>query len=429
MNVGILGGGLAGVALRSFLRLDSEILEKESRLGGLCRTFETNGFLYDIGGHILFSENQKLINAIIDVVGNNINYRRRNNKILYKGRYVKYPFENGLSSLDKEEILECLIGYLQNSHTEPKNLMEWFYFTFGDGLADKYLIPYNRKIWKTPLKEMSLEWVKRIPRPPMEDVIKSALGIETEGYLHQLHFYYPSNGGIESLIKGFLGKPANSETNYQVRQIRKRRDSWVVSNGSAEKIYDKLVLTFPLKEAIKCLEAVPLKVSNAVAGLKHNSVRVVLVGINNESLMDKSAIYIPSQDVLAHRVCFMGYFSKNNVPPGTSSLVAEITTNPGYEYHKISDSALTDRVVSDLQGIGIIRRNDIIVTGVTNAEYAYVVYDQNYHANIKIIRDYFESLGIELLGRFAEFEYINMDEVIRRASALAAKLDSVYVEN
>lgn len=429
INVGILGGGLAGVALQSFLQQDCEILEKESRPGGLCRSFETDGFLHDIGGHILFSENSNLINMIKNSLGNNINYCRRNNKILYKGRYVKYPFENGLSSLDKEEILECLVGYLQNSHPEPKNFNEWIYYTFGDGIGDKYLVPYNRKIWKTPLEDMSLEWVRRIPRPPMEDVIKSALGMDSEGYLHQLHFYYPAEGGIESLVKSFLGKTVRLTTDYHVRQIRKRGGIWVVSNGSDEKFYDKLVLTFPVKEAIGCFEEVPFTVVQAANELLHNSVRVVMVGINNESLLDKSAIYIPSDDVLAHRVCYMGYFSKNNVPAGRSSLAAEITTNYRDKYHKASDSVLTELVIRDLERIGIIRNDDVIATAVTNAEYGYVVYDRNYQTNIRIVRDYFESQGIALLGRFAEFEYINMDEVIRRASVLADQVNSIYAEN
>ena len=41
--------------------------------------------------------------------------------------------------------------------------------------------------------------VERIPRPPKEDILKSAKRKKTEGYKHQLFFYYPK-GGIQSLL-------------------------------------------------------------------------------------------------------------------------------------------------------------------------------------------------------------------------------------
>jgi hypothetical protein len=44
---------------------------------------------------------------------------------------------------------------------------------------------------------------------------------------------------------------------------------------------------------------------------------------------------------------------------------------------------------------------------------------------VATLRDYFASPGVEQLGRFAEFDYINSDECIRRALALADKLIAV----
>ena len=222
MHIGIVGGGLSGVSLQYFLKDRSEILEKENRIGGLCRTFVKNGFYYDIGGHILFSKNNDIINFIKKALVKNINYGRRKNEILLKKKYVKYPFENGLGQLDKEDIYECLLSFLKNDYPKPANLKEWIYYTFGSGIADKYLIPYNEKIWKIPLEEIGLDWVQRIPKPPMEDIIKSAVGIETEGYQHQLHFYYPREGGIESLIKALEKKDALVTTDFEVKEIRRK---------------------------------------------------------------------------------------------------------------------------------------------------------------------------------------------------------------
>ena len=75
--------------------------------------------------------------------------------------------------------------------------------------------------------------------------------------------------------------------------------------------------------------------------------------------------------------------------------------------------------------LGIINVKDVVTTDVKRVEYGYVVYDLNYKKNMEIIKDYFASLGIELLGRFAEFEYINSDEAITKSMKLAEKLNGV----
>ncbi|MEQ8223723.1 MAG: FAD-dependent oxidoreductase, partial [Candidatus Eremiobacterota bacterium] len=129
----------------------------------------------------------------------------------------------------------------------------------------------------------------------------------------------------------------------------------------------------------------------------------------------------PQSDIIAHRVCYMGYFSKHNVPEGKSSLIAEVTTNK--VTGNIDDSLLIEMAVNDLDKTGIINKKDVIITDIKNFEYGYVVYDMNYTRNITMIKDYFSGAGIALLGRFAEFEYINMDEVIKRARKLAEKIN------
>ena len=425
MHIGILGGGLAGLSLQRFLNHPSEILEREQRPGGLGRSFTKDGFTYDLGGHILFSKNKAIMDFAKECLGENINYCRRNNQILFKGKYVKYPFENGLGVLDREDIYACLIGFLQNAHPKPHNFAEWIYHTFGNGLAERYLIPYNEKIWKCPLNQMSLEWVERVPKPPLEDVVKSALGIETEGYLHQLHFNYPAHGGIETFVRstGKAGGPIT--TDFKVTRIAQTSLGWRVSDGERERDFDRLVIAFPIHEAIRCLEHVPADVLAAVRGLRYNSVRVALIGVGNESLMDKSAIYIPDPEVIAHRVCYMGYFSRHNVPAGKSSLIAEITAPPNHELYRASQDSLLEAAIRQLSRVGIIDQNEVVTAELRDSEYGYVVYDQNYSQHMRKIRAYFDSLGISLLGRFAEFEYINMDEVLLRSQRLAQTFNTV----
>lgn len=423
MRVGILGGGISGITLQRFLKLPCEILEADPVPGGLCRTYWKNGFGYDIGGHILFSKNQAINHLVDRLLGENINHCRRANYVLFKGRYVKYPFENDLATLDVMDRYECLIGYLKAAYPKPTNFAEWMYYAFGAGIAEQYLIPYNRKIWKTDPRQMGVEWVERIPRPPMEDVVKSALGIPTEGYTHQLHFRYPLHGGAEALIKAMISEGAKVTCNAPVQSVVRAGRGWKVTAGGETRSFDHVVVAFPIHEAIQCFTDVPEKVRQAVASLRHNAIRIALVAVNNESLMDKSAIYSPDDGFLPHRVCYMGFFSPHMVRCGASSLIAEVTSRPGDEIDRTSDDVVLERIINDLNLMGVLHTADVVATDLRRIEYAYPVYDLEYTRSRAILHEYFTSLGVDLLGRFAEFDYINSDECIRRSLALADKLN------
>src|SRR5215212_3310 len=205
-DIGILGGGVSGIALAAHLGEDVDVLEKRARIGGLCGAILEDGFTFDAAGpHIMFSKNKEVLNLMISVLGDNVHQNRRDNRIWFKGRLVKYPFENDLASLPKEDNFDCIYGYIVNprANDTPSNLAEWSYATFGAGISEKYFIPYNKKIWNYEPSKLGLEFVSRIPKPPMEDVLKSSIGIATEGYLHQLYFYYPIEGGFEEIVRGF----------------------------------------------------------------------------------------------------------------------------------------------------------------------------------------------------------------------------------
>ena len=419
----ILGGGLAGLSTAYFLKDNCFVLEENNELGGLCRSFKKDGFVYDLGGHILFSKNKKILSEMVSWLGNNVGKKYRKNQVWYKDRFVKYPFENGLYSLDKKEIFDCLMGYLINENKEPKNLEEWCKYTFGNGIAEKYLIPYNEKIWKHDLKNISTHWVERIPKPPMNDIIKSAIGIRTEGYKHQLHFYYPKIGGINSLINFLQNNVKNIEKGFKVTEIKKKNNKWKVSNGSQIKEFDRIISSIPVFDLISCLDGVPAEVKGALKRLNYNSLIVVLIGIKNETFNNKTAIYIPDRNILPHRVCFMKYFSNKNAPEGCSHLIAEITVKPNDALLKMKNSTIVEKVSSQLERICGFSKKEIISTDIQRVKYAYVIYDKNYSKNTDIVFSYLNDLGIYCTGRFGTFQYINMDTCVEMSKRLVRSLN------
>ena len=429
--IGVLGGGLSGLALASRLP-DSEVLEAAERPGGLCRSLTFDGFTFDPhGSHILFSRDPRAMAMYEGLLGENVCRRRRNTKVFYKGRYVKYPFENGLGELPPEDNLACLLGYVEawsarkaGTLPPPTNFREWMYQRFGAGITDRYLLPYNEKIWKTPAAEMGVDWVDgRVPDPPLEDVIKASLGIATEGYTHQLHFLYPREGGVESLVRGLLRKVSRVKTGFRVTSVRRRGKGWSVGDGREERTFDSIVSTLPIPDLIKALENVPPQVRAAADALQHRSLVTVMLGVARPDLNDFSWVYFPQpEDGRFNRISFPSNFSDRAAPAGASSAVAEITCNVGDDVWSSPDGALVEHVVERGDSLGVFRRADVIASRVARTRHAYVVFDRAHRRNLDLVKAYADKIGIRLLGRFGQFDYINTDQCLLRAAALAEEL-------
>lgn len=428
----ILGGGLTGIALASLLHErghDILVLEGGARTGGLCRSRSENGFTFDTGGsHIIFSRDEEVLGFMQRALGENRETRTRNTKILHKGVLVKYPFENGLAQLPREDCFFCLNEYIKayirkekGEAGTPENFREWIYATFGRGIAELYMVPYNEKIWNFPTERMSAHWVEgRIPMPPVEDVIRSAIGIETEGYTHQSIFSYPAEGGIEALVhaleRGLEGKII---TDFPVRTLRYRNGAWEAGDGRRTVSGDRVVSTIPLQELAGCLGGVPPEVAAAVKNLRYNSVACVQVGLRG-TVPPLSWVYIPDRDLSpANRISFPSNYSSHVAPEGFSSILAEVTFNDGDPVSRMADGDLADLVVESLERMGFLSADSVVYRAVDRQRYAYVVYDLEYLENIRIARTYFQELGITLVGRFSQFEYLNMDGCIRNAMECA----------
>ena len=426
MRVGILGGGLVGLVVADRCRNhECEILELDNVGGGHCRSLLEDGYTFDLGGpHIIFSHNKEILAMMFKLLGDNLGMRRRESRIWYDRRYVKYPFENGLYDLKPQDRFECLYYYLNNDYPPPANFKEWIYHVFGKGIAEKYMIPYNEKIWNVPAEQMAMDWVEgRVPRPPIEDVIKAAVGVETEGYTHQLNFGYPKTGGIEMVPRCFSKDYKNVTTNFRVEKVWRDEKHWHVSNGRVTKTYDQLVTTIPIQDMMDALPDAPEAVRRGVHELRYNSLIIAMIGAVSKSPTAYTSVYVPEPSIVFHRLSFPLCFTDEGAPPGHMAVTAEITTNPGDGVHELSDEEVIRRVIDGLESMEILRRDEVRFQKIHRTKHAYVVRTFDYREKLTRALDYLNGLGIISVGRNSEFEYINMDEAIRRGLAIADKLD------
>lgn len=428
-DIGIIGAGPSGLAMSLFLNQPSQLLEQNDHPGGHAASFFKEGFTFDYGPHIMFSRNKSILDFMIKSLAGNVAQQKRANKIAYKGHSIKYPFENDLKSLPQDDRFFCLKEFVYNPYKDlyanPQNMREWLLHVFGKGICECYLFPYNEKVWNIPVEQLSMLWAERIPKPPEDDIIKSAIGFETEGYLHQLYYHYPQKGGYQAISEAWA-KACQIDYNVKVQSISKNETGHiVVACDKATYEYSTLISTMPVHQLFSCLRlSIPTEIQKAVDSLIVNPMFIISFGIRGEDSQQLTAVYLPESSFHVNRVSFPSVFSKYNAPEGHYSVQAEITCRADSDLWQLSDEEILEYTKTGLQQRGLLPQNsDIVIEDVTRVEHAYVVYDVHYEKRTQLIRDWCQEQGIHLVGRFSYFEYVNVDMAIERALQVAMALN------
>ncbi|SDB28997.1 UDP-galactopyranose mutase [Pseudobutyrivibrio sp. YE44] len=430
MNITILGAGLSGISLAYFLqdRDDIEhidIIEKDDDIAGLCRSIRKDGYTYDIGPHILFSKDKEMLELMLSVLDAK-NDLKRSNQIIYKGRWVQYPFENDLSKLPKDDLDYCVSMFKANPYRgyEPKNMLQFFLKTFGEGITNTYLRPYNEKIWKYDPSFMDTQMVERIPQPTDEEIMRSASGETVDGYVHQLYFHFPSEGGIEAVPKGFARKLTEKCTihlNEEVSEVWKTEDGsfGIRTNSENEYVSDRLISTIPIQALNTAYKAAPSSVVEHVNDLKYNSIIIAFVKTKEDLSGDNFAFMNPEKDIIFHRISKMDFLG-DAYKSDSATYMVEVTYRKGDYTDQLNEEELKHRISDGMVRVGFAKElADTTFINITRHEYAYVIYDLKHKENMTAIRDYYKAEGIDLNGRFGNFEYWNMDKVLREAKNMA----------
>ena len=97
----IIGAGISGLTFASETE-DYLIVERESEIGGYCRTVRRGGFVWDWAGHFFHFKTDRFRKKFIDSVPSSEYVDRvKKTYIYYKDKLIDYPFQTNIHELEK----------------------------------------------------------------------------------------------------------------------------------------------------------------------------------------------------------------------------------------------------------------------------------------------------------------------------------------
>ena len=417
-KIAVIGSGIAGLSAGQLLKNSFQVtvFEQQPNPGGLIKCNRIRGNLFHrVGGHVFNSQNQDVLNWFWNFFDRDKEFlkAKRNAKIWMDGKLVGYPLENHLWQLDRqvaETVLDELLaihGSETNAKTvEANNFQDFLKARFGETLFQIYFGPYNQKIWNTPLKDVPLGWLDgKLPMPKLKQILSSNIIRQEEAGMVHATFYYPKDDGSQFIVNR-LAQGLDIHTSTTVTALEKTQTGWLV-NGEP---FSKVIFTGDVRTLVHTLQEVEPSIFEAIEAVKNLPSNGTSNLLCETDETDISWLYLSDPDVLAHRIIYTGGFSSsNNRGNGRMSCVVEFSGS-----HK---PKTMEEEIGKLPG-------NLSPLGHNYEPNSYVIQQPNTRALIEKLKGLLEPHGMYLAGRFAEWEYYNMDKAIEASMKVACKICS-----
>jgi protoporphyrinogen oxidase len=433
-HIAIVGAGPCGLACgRELQRLGHEdwaIYERERVAGGHASSVvDAAGFTWDEGGHVVFSHFGEFDRLLEETLGDDVYEHDRSSYVFVDGRWVPYPFQNNLRYLSSEDAYDCLVGLIEAHGADAtQNFAIWMERTFGDGITDRFMRPYNTKVWAFPPESMSATWIaERVSVVDHKRALRNVLlGLDDVGWGPNNTFRFPRSGGTGEIYRR-LADALAAHVHYRrelvgVDAVRRRlrfADASVTD-------YDALVSTMPIDRLVAAIEDVPTDVREAAASLEHNSVWVVGVGCERGLADGRSWLYFADSGIPFYRVTNFAKYSPANVPQADTARYSSYLTETAHSVHfPRAREGLEHAVVKGLVATGLLDEDVPIASVHTiEVEYAYPIPTLDRDAALAVIQPWLMEHDIYSRGRFGSWRYEigNMDHAAKMGIDIARLL-------
>lgn len=397
-RIAIIGAGVSGLSAARILRskgCSPVVFEKNDQPGGLIRCSSEEGNLFHhVGGIVFNTRNEKVKKWFFELfnIQKEFILHHRDAQIFTHGKYVGYPVENHLYQLPRK--LSVKIGKeLLKKTWDPdhaSNFNDFLLHKFGKTLFEVYFQPYNEKIWNYDLKQIPLPWLEdKLPDPHTREILLNNLFRKAEKKMVHSAFYYPREGG-SSFLANRLAEGSEIIYHTSVELMERTDNQWKIDGER----FDAVIYTGDVRKLINSLGNTSPEIRESVKKIQHlpsNGTSNVLCYTDEIGL---SWLYLPDREYRCHRIVYTGNFSPANNGNDQKTCLVEFSG-------KVDEAVMREQL-------------KLLPGNLTPIAYnyepdSYVIQLHDTRNKIAALKNHLEPLGFYLTGRFAEWEYYNMD--------------------
>lgn len=400
-KVAVIGAGISGMTVAHQLKDRAEVVvfEKESAAGGLIKCEHIDGCLFHTcGGHVFNSKRQDVLEYFWSFFNQDNEFTKtdRNSSVFFDTQLiVPYPVENHIYKFDDTIVTQIITDILQipTSTDKPRNFKEFLKSRFGATLYNLYFGPYNAKIWRRDLSTVPLSWLDgKLPMPSPEEIIYNNIRkVEERKFVHS-SFWYPLKDGSQFLADRFA-EGLDIRYSSDINKIKRENGKWIIF----EQEFDKVVFCGNIRQLPDIINLIPERLTKKIKALEYHGTTSVLCKIDKNPY---SWIYLPSKEYDAHRIICTGNFSSSNNAENMMSATVEFT-----------DEISEEDIKKQLKHIPL--KPQYLAHRFNKCTYP--IQDGTTRALIKDVKYLLQPMGMYLTGRFADWEYFNMDVAIGAA--------------
>ena len=415
----IIGGGPSGIGAALKLGKEATILEKAKDIGGLSRSININGAIFDFGGHSFHTPHPD----VRELVYNSLEMydQKRNAKCYFNGDIVDYPFQKNFDQLSDLRVIEdCEKGIPKEvDKSKFDNFEDFIKEKFGEGISRHFMLPYNRKLWGRDLKRMAADWTaERVASLDKTEKFKTSGGKRTP-LQPDTKVGYPAKGGFGEIFKALGKKVQNIDFQKTVQRVDFKRKTVTNKDGSVYK-YENLINTISIQDFLNLIVDCPQELKYESQKLDYLSMKLGLVVINHPIDTKIQRFYCSEETISAHKIALNHNSSDYLRKLPKHGVMMEISEGPEKTLFR---QDMKQWIADDLKKVGVVKSFDEIeLIDVRDVKYSYPVPTKTRNNEIGKIKSWLEENDIYTLGRFGEWLYINSDRALKRGLDLGESL-------
>jgi len=412
----IIGSGVSGLAFANFTQsaaTDCLVVERELEPGGYCRTVKQDGFVWDYSGHFFHFRDPAIEQYLRDrMPADSVETIAKRSGVLFEGTRVDFPFQKNIHQLPQQHFLECLHDlYFRDSERAIHSFKDMLYARLGKGICERFLIPYNEKLYACDLDSLDPEAMGRFfPHADVEDIIRNFVQADNQSY--NATFTYPRGGAIE-YIRALLQAVPDDRLLLGETVTHLDTEARIATTTKRQIQYEQVISSMPFNRLLTMAD-----VPHDPAVYSANKVLVFNLGFDRKGSGDDHWLYIPHNDVSFYRV---GFYD-NIFNTDRMSLYIEIGMAQNEAVGDVQ--AWLQRVLADLNRLGITDGHSLVSWHSVVLDPAYVHITQQSVADFSEKKAWLSERGIHSIGRYGGWTYCSIEDNMLEAKALAGQLDN-----